>query len=146
MRSSKCEVLTKCPQSFPFKITYWGVVSVFKGSSIKFQYYIYKFKEFSRKRLISRSFQGRAVFPGVSRPVQTICYEYQFSLVLKLELITLTKISHLDSLWTRDYGELGNEFFIGPCIDGSNLNIINYLKCGKILSDHQKAFILQLKQ
>jgi len=61
----KCEVLIQCLQSFPFKITYWTVVSVFKGSSTKFQYYIYKFKEFSRKKSISRSFQGPSSFLGV---------------------------------------------------------------------------------
>ena len=37
-----------------------------------------------------------------------LCYEYQFSFILKLELITTTKISHLDSLSKRDWGELGN--------------------------------------
>lgn len=34
------EVLTQCVQSFPFKMTYCAVVSVFKDSSIKFQYYV----------------------------------------------------------------------------------------------------------
>ena len=33
--------------------------------------------------------------------VRSLCYEYQFSLTLKSELITITKISHLDSLWKR---------------------------------------------
>ena len=35
-------------------------------------------------------------------------YENHFSFILKLELITITKISHLDPLWKRDWGELGN--------------------------------------
>jgi len=46
------------------------------------------FKEFSRTEQF---------FQEYSRPVQTTCHEYQFAL-LKLELITVTKISHLDSL------------------------------------------------
>ena len=61
----KCEVLIQCLQSFPFKITYWTVVSVFKGSSTKFQYYIYKFKEFSRKSQFQGVFKDPAVFPEV---------------------------------------------------------------------------------
>ena len=32
---------------------------------------------------------------------------------MKLELITITKVSHLDSLWKRDWGELGN----GPMVE-----------------------------
>ena len=36
-------------------------------------------------------------------------YEYQFSFILKLELITLTKILRLDSLWRRDWGELDDD-------------------------------------
>ena len=38
----------------------------------------------------------------------SLCYEYQSSFILKLDLITITKISHLDSLWKRDRGEFGN--------------------------------------
>ena len=38
--------------------------------------------------------------------MRSLCYENQFSLILKLELIT--KVSHLDLLWKRDWGELGN--------------------------------------
>jgi len=40
--------------------------------------------------------------------VRILCYENQFSFILKLELITTTTISHLDSLWKRDWGEIGN--------------------------------------
>ena len=47
-----------------------------------------------KKKSISRTQQ---FFQEYSRPVQTICHEYQFSL-LKLELITETKILHLPSL------------------------------------------------
>ena len=77
----KCEVLIQCLQSFPFKITYWTLVSVFKGSSTKFQYFIYKFKEFSRKKSISRSFQGPSSFfrgiPGPCKPyVMNISFHY----------------------------------------------------------------------
>ena len=59
----------QCVQSFPFKMTYWAVVSVFKDSSAKFQYYFYKCKEFLRKKSFSRSFQGLSSF---SRPVRTM--------------------------------------------------------------------------
>ena len=31
--------------------------------------------------------------------MRSLCYENQFSFILKLQLITITKISHLDSLW-----------------------------------------------
>ena len=59
-------------QSFPFKMIYWAVVSVFKDSSIKFQCYFYKFKEVSRKKSFSRSFQGPKSFsrsiPGPCEP------------------------------------------------------------------------------
>ena len=41
----------------------------------------------------------------------SLCHENQFSFILKLELIIITKISHLDSLWKRDYGKLGNGQF-----------------------------------
>ena len=43
--------------------------------------------------------------------MRSLCYENQFSFILKVELITITKISHLDSLWKRDLGELGNGLF-----------------------------------
>ena len=36
------------------------------------------------------------------------CYEYQFSFILKLELITMKKISHLDSLSKKDWGQFWN--------------------------------------
>ena len=36
--------------------------------------------------------------------------------ILKLELITITKISHLDSLWKRDWGELGNGLLLSTVI------------------------------
>ena len=50
--------------------------------------------------------------------VRSLCYEYQFSFILKLEIITITKISHLDSLWKRDRGELGNGLFGRPSARG----------------------------
>ena len=40
--------------------------------------------------------------------MRSLCYENQFSFILKLELIIITKISHLNSLWKRDWGELGH--------------------------------------
>ena len=43
--------------------------------------------------------------------MRSLCYENQFSFILKLELIIITKVSHLDSLWKRDWGELGNGLF-----------------------------------
>ena len=48
---------------------YWAVVSVFKDSSIKFQYYFYKFKEASRKKSFSRT---EEFFQEYSRPVRTM--------------------------------------------------------------------------
>ena len=33
--------------------------------------------------------------------VRSLCYEIQFSFILKLELIAIAKISHLDSLWKK---------------------------------------------
>ena len=59
---------------FPFQndLLAGAVVSVFKNSSIKFKYYFYKFKEFSRKKSFSRSFQGPSSFsrsiPGPCEP------------------------------------------------------------------------------
>ena len=50
---------------------------------------------------ITASISKRALVPS-------LCYENQFSFILKWELISITKISHLDSLWTRHWGELGN--------------------------------------
>ena len=44
--------------------------------------------------------------------MRSLCYENQILFILKLDLITITKISHLDSLWERDWGELGNGLFI----------------------------------
>ena len=38
--------------------------------------------------------------------MRSLCYECQFSFTLKVELITITKISQWDSLWKRDQGEL----------------------------------------
>ena len=58
-------------QSFPFKIIYWAAVSVFKDSSIKLQYYFYKFKELSRKKSFSRSFQGpRSISRSIPGPCE----------------------------------------------------------------------------
>ena len=56
-----------------------------------------------------QSLQNRP-FPSSSQPPfqsEAKC-KNQFSFKLKLELITITKISHLDSFWKRDWGELGN--------------------------------------
>ena len=47
-------------------------------------------------------------------PFQSYCYENQFSFILKLVLIIMTKISHLDSLWKRDQGKLGNGLLSRP--------------------------------
>ena len=46
--------------------------------------------------------------------VRSLCYDYQFSFILKLELITITKIWHLDSLWKRDWGELRRGLLYWP--------------------------------
>ena len=46
-----------------------------------------------------------------ARLVGSLCYEKQFSSILKLELIIITKVSQLDSLWKRDWRELGNGLF-----------------------------------
>ena len=43
--------------------------------------------------------------------MQSLWYAYQFSFILTLQLFTMTKISHLDSLWKTDCGELGNCLF-----------------------------------
>ena len=37
--------------------------------------------------------------------VQSLCYEYQNSFILKFEPFTITKIWHWDSLWKRDIKE-----------------------------------------
>ena len=50
------------------------------------------FKEKVNFNEFSRTEQFFQEYPGPCKP----CYEYQFSLLLKLELITVTKISHLD--------------------------------------------------
>ena len=44
--------------------------------------------------------------------MRSLCYEYQFSFLLKLELITMTKISQLGSLRKRGWEELGNSLFL----------------------------------
>ena len=51
--------------------------------------------------------------PFQSKAKCEVCYENQFSFILKLELIIITKVLHLDSLWKRDWGELGNGL-LGP--------------------------------
>ena len=40
--------------------------------------------------------------------MRSLSYKNQFSFIMKLELIIITKISLLDSLWKGDWGELGN--------------------------------------
>ena len=55
-------------------------------------------------------------------------YENPFSFILKLELITVTKIPHLDSLWKRDWGELEleNGLFRTPLlVDPRPLNFLS---------------------
>ena len=50
------------------------------------------------------SCQNNRPFPSLPQPPfqseakSEVCYKNQFSFTLKLELITITKISHLDSL------------------------------------------------
>ena len=55
------------------------------------------------------------LFQGVST-----CKD-QFSFILKLELISITKISQLDSLWRRDWGQVGSGLF--SLSSGVQLNI-----------------------
>ena len=43
--------------------------------------------------------------------MRSLCYECQVLFILKLELITKTNFSHLDSFSKRDLGELGNGLF-----------------------------------
>ena len=60
-------------------------------------------------------------FPSSSQPPfqsEAKCEDFVIKIsfhlyVLKLELIIMTKISHLDSLWKRDWGEFGNGLLIG---------------------------------
>ena len=59
----------------------------------------------------NRPFPSSSQPPFQSEAKCEVCYENQFSFILKLELIIITKISHLDSLWKRDWGELGNGLF-----------------------------------
>ena len=51
---------------FLFQNDLLGLVSVFKDCSINFQYYFYKLKAFSRKKIIFEGFPKTvASFPGV---------------------------------------------------------------------------------
>ena len=72
-----------------------------------------------RGRWVQRPFESElwniaAYSPKYNRPFRGhLCLHFkarlsanQFSYILKLHLITITKISHLDSLWRRDLGEL----------------------------------------
>lgn len=43
--------------------------------------------------------------------MQSLCYENLFLFMLKLKLITITTISHLDLFWKRDWGELGMAYW-----------------------------------
>ena len=65
-----------------FTCTVWRVVC--------FQYYNRPFPSSPQ----SLSLSGRVY-------VRSLCYEYQFSFILKWELITTTEISHWDSFWKR---------------------------------------------
>ena len=40
--------------------------------------------------------------------MQSLCYEHQFSFILKAELIIIKDVSHLDSLWRRGQLETDN--------------------------------------
>ena len=44
--------------------------------------------------------------------VRRLCYEYLFSFILKLELITIRKVLHLNSLWKENWGKVGNGLFM----------------------------------
>ena len=44
----------------------------------------------------------------------SLCFENQFSFTWKIQFIAVEKISLLDSLWKRDWGELGNGLFLTP--------------------------------
>ena len=54
-------------------------------------------------RMTNRPFPSSTQPPFQSEAKCELCYENQFLFILKLELITITKISHLDSLWKRDW-------------------------------------------
>ena len=77
------------------------------------------------------------------------CYENQFSFILKLELTTITKISHWDSLWKRDWGELGSGLLVKICRGhgasrpsffggGLGRGVVRSLENKKLLSSHLK--------
>ena len=65
----------------------------------RFQWAISESPSFSISRLVYR---------------RSLCYDYQFSFILKLELITITKIWQLDSLWKRDWGEFRRGLLYWP--------------------------------
>ena len=63
-------------------------------------------------------------FPSSLQPLfqseaksEVLCYEDQFSFILKVELIAITKISHLDSLWKRDWGEVERAYWFGVSLN-----------------------------
>ena len=64
----------------------------------------------TRQHGINRPFLSSPPFQSEAKC--EVFYENQFSFILKFDLITITKISHLDSLGRRDLGELGNGLFI----------------------------------
>ena len=59
-------------------------------------------------RARNRPFPNSPQPPFQSEAKCEVCHENQFSFSLKLELLIITKISHLDSLRKRGWGELRN--------------------------------------
>ena len=62
-----------------------------------------KLKWMIRVSNYNRPFPSSPRPPFPSEAKSEVCHESQFSFILKLELIIITKISLLDSLWKGDY-------------------------------------------
>ena len=68
----------------------------------------------------------------------------KFSFIMKLELITITTISHLDSLSKREWGELGNGLFNGAQTSPVVAYFANIIECEQdvtIANSHNCASI-----
>ena len=75
----------------------------------------------------------------------SLCYEYQLPFILKLELSTKTKISLLDSLWKRDWGEVRNGLLhsdddIQEVVIFLQMPFNDYWYLPRKLNNHWKAF------
>jgi len=83
----------------------------------------------NKKKVLMSGLLFNRPFPSSTQPSFEskakckVCYENQFSFIMKLELITITKISHLDSPWKRDCRELGNGLFFWQGISWNGLMV-----------------------